>query len=158
MNPFYWRSLANPAASYGECARPVEFPEGNPIQRGELEHFQPLMASPQIVILVLLAGGSVIYAFVCDIRLFRKSSKIRKLLQRVRPELWSELNFFARNWNGGQPGIKLLYRRNVVGLPEFDQQYEQLNVLERKLLWGIVIGSLCIGLVIVGTRFWGWQW
>ncbi|MGD8687133.1 MAG: hypothetical protein PVI74_08210, partial [Syntrophobacterales bacterium] len=43
-------SLANPAAplkrdlrfattSYGECARPVEFPEGNPIQRGELEHF-----------------------------------------------------------------------------------------------------------------------
>jgi hypothetical protein len=21
---------------YGECARPVEFPEGNPIQRGEL--------------------------------------------------------------------------------------------------------------------------
>jgi hypothetical protein len=27
-------------ADYGECARPVEFPEGNPIQRGELEHFQ----------------------------------------------------------------------------------------------------------------------
>jgi len=25
---------------YGECARPVEFPEGNPIQQGELEHFQ----------------------------------------------------------------------------------------------------------------------
>jgi hypothetical protein len=45
--PFYCSSLANPAAplkrdlrfattSYGECARPVEFPEGNPIQRGEL--------------------------------------------------------------------------------------------------------------------------
>ena len=29
-------------ADYGECARPVEFPEGNPIQRGELEHFQTL--------------------------------------------------------------------------------------------------------------------
>jgi hypothetical protein len=24
MNPFYCSSLANPAASYGECARPVE--------------------------------------------------------------------------------------------------------------------------------------
>ncbi len=116
------------------------------------------MASPQIEILVLLAGVSVIYAFVCDIRLFREASKIRKWLQRVRPELWSELNFFARNWNGGQPGIKLLYRRNFVGLPEFEQQYEQLNALERKLLWGIVLGSLCIGLVIVGSSFWGWQW
>jgi hypothetical protein len=29
-----------PQADYGECARPVEFPEGNPIQQGELEHFQ----------------------------------------------------------------------------------------------------------------------
>ena len=28
-----------PAARYGKRARPVEFPGGNPIQRGELEHF-----------------------------------------------------------------------------------------------------------------------
>ena len=81
-----------------------------------------------------------------------------KWLKEMRPDLWSELNFFARNWNGGLPGIKLLYRRNVVGLPEFDQKYEQLNALERKLLWGIGIGSLCIGLVIAGSRIWGWHW
>jgi hypothetical protein len=82
----------------------------------------------------------VVYAFVCDVRLFREARKTRKWLQRVRPELWSELNFFAQNWNGGQPGIKRLYRSNLVGLPEFDQKYEQLNALERKLLWGIGVG------------------
>ena len=38
--PFYCSSLANPAASYGECARPVEFPEGNPIPQGELVQFK----------------------------------------------------------------------------------------------------------------------
>ncbi|UCD28257.1 MAG: hypothetical protein JSV03_14390 [Planctomycetota bacterium] len=116
------------------------------------------MASPQIVILVTLASVLIVYAFVCDIILCRKASKLRKWLQEQRPELWSELNRFARNWNGGHPGLKILYRRNVVGLPEFNQQYEQLCGLERKFLWSIGIGLVCIGLVLVGSLFWGWQW
>jgi hypothetical protein len=116
------------------------------------------MASPKIQILISLACVSVVYAFVCDIRMIRKASKLRKWVQQERPELWSELNFFARNWNGGHPGLKVLHRMNVVGLPWFDQQFEQLRALERKLLCGIIIGSVCMGLVIVGTRFWGWLW
>jgi hypothetical protein len=116
------------------------------------------MASPQIKILISLAGVSIVYAFVCNIRLSRKASKLAKWLQKERPDLWSELNFIARNWNGGQPGLKLLYRRKVVGLPRFDQQYEQLHSIERQLLWGIIIGSVCIGMVLIGFRFWGWHW
>jgi len=68
------------------------------------------------------------------------------------------LNFIIRNWNGGHPGLKLLYRKNIVDLPGFDQQYQQLHFLERRLIWGIVIGSGCIALVFVGSRFWGWHW
>jgi hypothetical protein len=116
------------------------------------------MASPQIKILIALAAVSIIYAFVCEIRLSRKANKLANWLQKERPDLWSELNFVARNWNGGLPGLKILYRRNVVGLSEFDHEYEQLNALQRKLLWCIGIGSLCIGLVIVGSKFWGWHW
>ena len=116
------------------------------------------MASPQIKILTSLAAVSIVYAFICEIRLSRKASNLSKWLQKERPHLWSELNFIARNWNGGQPGLKLLYRRNVVGLPSFDKEYEQLHFLERKLSWGIGIGSVCIGLVLIGSRFWGWHW
>jgi hypothetical protein len=116
------------------------------------------MASPQIKIMISLAGVSIVYAFVCNIRLSRKASKLANWLQNERPDLWSELNFIARNWNGGQPGLKLLYRRKVVGLPMFDQQYEQLHSIERQLFWGIVIGLVCIGLVLIGSRFWGWYW
>jgi hypothetical protein len=116
------------------------------------------MASPQIKILLSLAGVSIVYAFVCNIRLSRKASKLANWLQKERPGLWSELNFIARNWNGGQPGLKILYRRNVVGLPSFDQQYEQLQSMERQLLWGIIACSVCIGLVFTGFKFWGWHW
>ena len=116
------------------------------------------MASPQIKILLSLAGVSIVYAFVCEIRMSRKASRLAIWLQKERPDLWSELNFVARNWNGGQPGLKRLYRRNVVGLPRFEQEYEGIRIMERKLLWGIGIGSVCIGLVLIGFRFWGWHW
>jgi hypothetical protein len=116
------------------------------------------MASPQIKILISLAAVSILYAFVCNIRLSRRASKLANWLQKERPDLWSELNFVARNWNGGQPGLKLLYRRKAVGLPAFYQQYEQLQSIERQLVWGVVIGSVCIGLVVIGSRLWGWHW
>ena len=77
------------------------------------------MASPQIKILISLAGVSIVYAFVCNIRLSRRASKLADWLQKERPDLWSELNVVARNWNGGLPGLKLLYRREVVGLHKF---------------------------------------
>lgn len=116
------------------------------------------MTSPQIKILISLAAISLVYAFVCNIRLSRKAARLAKWLKKERPDLWSGLNYVARNFNGGQPGLKLLYRRNVVGLDRFDREYEQLRSLERQLLWGVVTGSVCIGLVLIGFRFWGWHW
>ena len=116
------------------------------------------MASLQIKILISLSAFTIIYAFVCKIRLSRKARKLANWLQKQRPDLWLELNSFARNYNGGHPGLKILYRRDAVGLQLFDQQYEQLRSLERKLLSGIGIGSVCIGLVIIGSKFWGWHW
>lgn len=116
------------------------------------------MASPEIVSLVSAASVSVIYAFINDIQLSRKASKLRKWLERERPELWSNLNVFARNWKGGQPGLKLLHRNNVIDLRHFDQQYEQLRVVERRVMWGVVLGSMCMGVAIMGSWLWGWQW
>ena len=116
------------------------------------------MASPQIKLLVSLAAVSIVYAFVCEIRLSEKARKLAAWLQKERPDLWSELNFVARTWNGGQPGLKFLYRRNAVGSASFDRRYEELRALERKLFWGTGIGSVCIGVVVLGAKFWGWHW
>ena len=116
------------------------------------------MASPQIKVLISLGAISIIYAFVCEIRLTQKARMLAGLIKAERPELWQSLNIVARNWNGGHPGLKLLYRRNVVGMPRFDQGYLKLHALERKLVWGVIVGSACIGLVAFGINFLGWQW
>ena len=116
------------------------------------------MPSLPIKILISLGSISIVYAFVCDIRLSRKARKLAIWLEKKRPDLWSELNPIARNWNGGHPALKLLYRRNAVGLPKFDQKYKRLHRIERQFIWGIITGSIFIGLVFIGLKFWGWHW
>ena len=116
------------------------------------------MPGPEIKILISLAAVSIVYAFVCQIRMSHKASRLARWLQKERPELWSELNYVARNWQGGHPGVKLLNRRNVVDLPGFDREYEQLQAMERRFFWGIGIGAVSIGALLAGFLLLGWHW
>ena len=116
------------------------------------------MTSPQIKIMITLAGISIIYAYVCEIRLSRKAARLANRLRKERPDLWSELNIVARNWNGGLPGLKYLYRRNVVDLPGFDREYGKLQALERKFHWAVGLGVACFCTLFAGFVFWGWHW
>jgi len=116
------------------------------------------MTSPQIKILLSLASLSIVYAFVCEIRLSRKSRHLAKWVQNEYPELWAGLNFVARNWQGGYPGLKVLYRRNAIGLPGFDQKYKLLQGVEHQMLWGMGVGVVCMTLLFPGLTFWGWHW
>ena len=116
------------------------------------------MPSPQIKILISLSAVSIVYAYVCQIRMTQKASRLARWIQEERPELWSGLNVVARNWHGGHPALKLLKKNNAVDLPGFDQKYEQLHAMERKFFWGVGIGSVCIGALLAGFLFFGWQW
>lgn len=116
------------------------------------------MTSPQIKILVSGACVSILYAFVCDMIILRRARKLMNWLQQERPELWSKLNFVVKRVRGGQPALKMLKRKNAVDHPEFNRQYEQMNSMQRKVLWGIGTGLICVGLAIAGSRLWGWHW
>lgn len=116
------------------------------------------LASPQIKILISIGSISIIYAFICEIRLTKKARTLADYVKKERPELWQELNYVARSWNGGHPALKLLHRKNVFGLPKFNEEYVVLHALERHLIGGVIIGSACIGLVAFGIIFLGWHW
>ena len=116
------------------------------------------MTSPEIKILLILASVSIVYAYVCQIRMTRKAGRIASWLQKERPELWSEVNVVARNWNGGHPALKHLHRMNVVDLPRFDLEYGELRAIERKFFWGVGIGVTCFGALAAGFIFLDWHW
>jgi hypothetical protein len=55
------------------------------------------------------------------------------------------LNAFARNYDGGYPGLKVLHRKGLVGLPQFDRRFAELRALERKLLWESALARRALG-------------
>lgn len=116
------------------------------------------MTSPEIKILISIAAIVCIYGFVCQIQLTRQAGNLSKRVARDRPDLWSQLNPIARNWNGGQPGLKFLYRTQNIDIPGFKEDYNKLQILERRLLWAIAIGAACIALAGIGTKLNLWQW
>ena len=115
------------------------------------------MASPEVMLTISMATVAVVYSFWCHIRISGKASQIRRRLEKEASGPWSEVNPIARNWNGGQAGIKLLHRKKLVNLPDFDEQVKQLLELERKMLWGIGLGVVCLALAIGGAQWWGWK-
>jgi len=116
------------------------------------------MTSAAIKVLISIACAAIVYAFVCDIRIAGTARKLAQRLEQERPELWRGLNPIARNFRGGQPGLKVLHRRKAVDLPWFEEEYGRLRALERKQLWAVAAGAACIGLVLAGTGLWGWHW
>jgi len=116
------------------------------------------MASPYVILTTSLTAVAVVYAFWCSIRIGKQSGRIREHVQKEAPEEWSKLNVLVRNWNNGQAGIMLLYKKGLVQYPGFEAEVQQLRGLERKMLWGVGVGVVCIGLAVAGTELFGWQW
>jgi len=110
------------------------------------------------MILVSLAVITIVYAFVCDIRLSSQAGKMSKRFAAERPDLWEQMNAVARNWRGGQPALKLLHRRGDLDLAGFGKQYAALQTLEHRMLLAMAIGAACIVLAVIGSKFGGWQW
>jgi hypothetical protein len=115
------------------------------------------MTSLEVKILISLAAVSLVYAFICQIRLSQKAGKLADRVKEKCPDLWSELNPIARNINGGYAGLKLLYQKNTAAFTQLDQEYRKLQSIERHLLGGIITGFISIGFVLVGVTFWGWK-
>ena len=116
------------------------------------------MTSAAIKVLISVSCAAIVYAFACDFRIAGMARKLADRLDKERPELWRGLNPIARNFRGGQPGLKVLHRRKAVDLPGFEEEYGRLRALERKQLGAIAAGAACIGLVLAGTALWGWHW
>jgi len=114
------------------------------------------MASPYVIL--TSSATAVVYAFWCSIRIAKQSGRIRERLKKEAPEAWSQLNVIVRNWNNGQAGIMFLQKKKLADYPGFEEEVQQLRGLERKMLWGVGVGVVCIGLAVAGTELLGWQW
>lgn len=114
-------------------------------------------ASLEVKILIVLAAVALLAAFVLSWRATVRFGRLVAWVEATYPERWNELHWTLRRIAKGS-AVAGLSRRGLGDDPEFARRYGDFRRLQRWMIALVVIGSAPIGLVIFGTRFWGWQW
>jgi hypothetical protein len=116
-----------------------------------------LGASAGVILLTVVALIAALYAFVCEIRAERVAQTAVKRVRAMQPAVWQELDWIVRLAN---PVIKMkvLRSKHGVGGPDFDSRFDVVKRLERQQLIAAATVLLCVALVVIGSKSWGWTW
>lgn len=114
-------------------------------------------ASPGVIVFTTVGVITAVYAFICRVQAERVARAAMKRVRATQPGLWQSLDWLLRIAN---PAItlKVLRARHGTSDPHFDRHLERVRQLERRGHVALAAGSLCIALLLIGTRFWGWTW
>jgi hypothetical protein len=117
-------------------------------------------ASPGVVLLTAAGAVAAVYAFICHIRAERLARVTMNRVRATQPGVWQRL--IADHWllRIANPAITIKVWRARHGSPDahFDDELERVRRIERQEYVAVGAAGVCIALVLVGTRYWGWSW
>lgn len=114
--------------------------------------------SPAVILWTSLGILAMIYAFFCEIRQDRLARPLRRWVQEAYPNAWAALPWFHRRVLAARIILRVLLRQRIIADPALAERYRPIAQLETEKLVAILVGLGCCGLVLVGTRVWGWAW
>ena len=112
-------------------------------------------ADPRIMILLLAALAACLVAWRFSWRASRQRVDLLTWVRNNRPEAWQTVPGWARGF--GLAVEERLLRGPLRDDPEFVRRYRALPSRHRVLV-PLLVGILCIAIVGVGTKFFGWHW
>ncbi len=116
------------------------------------------MTSIPVIIGVSIAALALVYAFVQNHRQLREGQAIKEWVLANAPEAWESLGSLHKRWLSPEVGLTVLLRKKAIEDPAFEQQFGQMREYGRKKLQALIIGTIAILIVLVGTRLFGWTW
>lgn len=118
----------------------------------------PELTSPYVMATVSTATIALVYAYVCQIRQESTARRVRDWVRDTYPEVWVTLNWVQQHAMGGTIGLKKLRDGALSDDDAFRERYARVTRLDRHKLIATAVGALGIGLAILGTLYWGWNW
>ena len=113
--------------------------------------------SPFVMVLITLAAVVSLLAWWLSARNSRRTRALLAYLEQNEESYWRSQQSLSRKIN--PIGVIEAYRRSVQAPdPEFDALYQARKSGTRAQISAIVLAMALIGLVLIGTRFWGWSW
>jgi hypothetical protein len=114
-------------------------------------------ASPGVIVFTTVGVVATVYAFICHVRAERVARTAMKRVRAMHPGLWQRLDWLLRL---ASPAITMtvLRARHGTSDPHFDRHLQRVKRLQRRGHVALAAGFVCIALLLIGTRFWGWTW
>lgn len=112
--------------------------------------------SPGVMIFILLALAAVLYSWWLSIGRTRRLRDLAEWLREHHPQAWSGTPPGTRYHPSG--GIEYLRHHELVQDLDFIERYRDANRHTRRRLAMLLLTAASIGMVFVGTRYWGWVW
>ncbi len=117
-------------------------------------------ASPGVIVFTTAGIVAAVYAFICHIRAERVARVAVNRVRDTRPGAWHSV--VANNWllRVADPAItiRVLRARHDVSDPQFDDHFQRVQDIERREYRAVAAAFVCIAVVLIGTRYWGWTW
>lgn len=113
--------------------------------------------SPVVMVLIGIAAASTLLAWALSARHSRRTRALVAYLKQNRDSYWRTLPWFSRTFN--PIGVIEAYRRSCeTPDPEFLALYEASKSGNWAQISAIFLAFALIGVVLIGTTFWGWGW
>ncbi len=110
--------------------------------------------SPIVAALILGAAVATLWAWWISIRHGRQTRALIAHLETRHPAIWHTLS--ARYFN--PVGAIEAYRvRHGAADPAFRALYDEKRRRQRALFRALMAGFALIGVLMIGTQFWGWR-
>ena len=116
------------------------------------------MTSIPVIVGVSVAAVAVVYAFVQNHRQLREGQAIKEWVLANAPAAWDSLGPLHRRWLSPEVGLTVLRRKGAIDDPAFEQQFGRMREFGRKKLQALIVGTIAILIVLVGTKLFSWTW
>jgi hypothetical protein len=112
--------------------------------------------SPEIAILLAIAALAALWTFISKTKLERRGSRLIDWIRQNHREAWAALPWVYR-YIFRDRGLAELARRNAISDPDFAREYGKIVPFRRHILISGIIAGGAIAVIVIGVRFFGWQ-
>lgn len=110
-----------------------------------------------VKVLIVAAAALAVFAWWLSEQTAKRTRALITYLKSNQGPYWHSLPWHARNLNP-VAAIEAYRRSPNAADPEFHALYEARKSSNRMLFFAIVIAMAPIGIVLIGTAFFGWNW
>ena len=111
----------------------------------------------EVKVVIIIALVATLTGFAISWVVDSRTRRLIAWLKETFPDEWAALPAFQQRWLRGA-AIEALRHGTLKDNHAFAERYGEISRLRRRMITAVAVGGAAIGVVLIGTKFGGWQW